>query len=213
MSEAQRDAAIKDGQRPFVLISLIVCAASVSLAVSPSLYGLLGALFGCLALIIAYIDSRSFIIPDLLTGAGLILGLASAIALRGQYPIDALQDAGIRGVVIALIFFGLRWIYRMLRGRQGIGLGDVKLAAVAGVWLDWPMIPVAIELACAAAICAHLFRQATLRRRVRGTGMVPYGLFFAPAIWATWVVQAAFLNDSFAWALGPGLRGIAAGWR
>jgi len=211
MTEAHRDAVIKEGQRPVTLILLIVCAALVSLSVSPNPYGVLGALFGCLALMIAYVDSRTFIIPDWLTGAGLLLGLASAVALRAQYPIEALQDACLRGFVVASIFFGLRWLYRMLRGRQGIGLGDVKLAAVAGVWLDWPMIPVAIELACAGAICVHMFRQLTLRRRIRGTGMVPFGLFFAPAIWAGWVLQAALLNDLFAW-VGGKFTGLATGW-
>ena len=211
MTEAHRDAVIKDGQRPVTLILLIACAAVVSLFVSPNTYGVLGALFGSLALMIAYVDSRTFIIPDWLTGAGLLLGLASAVALRTQYPIDALQDACLRGFVVASIFFALRWLYRLLRGRQGIGLGDVKLAAVAGVWLDWPMIPVAIELACAGAICVHMFRQVTLRRKIRATGMVPFGLFFAPAVWAAWVLQAALLNDLFAW-VGGEFSGLATGW-
>ena len=212
MTEAHHDAVIKDGRRPVTLILLIVCAALVSLSVSPNPYGALGALFGCLTLMIAYIDSRTFIIPDWLTGSGLLLGFAGAIVLRGQYPIEALQDACLRGFVVASIFFILRWFYRMLRGRQGIGLGDVKLAAVAGVWLDWPMIPVAIELACAGAICAHMLRQVMLRRRIRATGMVPFGLFFAPAIWVGWVLQAALLNDAFAW-VSVGFRGLAGGWR
>jgi hypothetical protein len=30
--------------------------------------------------------------------------------------------------------------YQRLRGREGIGLGDAKLAGAAGVWLDWPSI-------------------------------------------------------------------------
>src|SRR3569833_1081749 len=84
MTEAHRDAVIKDGQRPVTLTLLIVCAALVSLFVSPNPYGVLGALFGCLALMIAYVDSRNFIIPDWLTGAGLLLGHAGAVALRAQ---------------------------------------------------------------------------------------------------------------------------------
>ena len=36
-------------------------------------------------------------------------------------------------------FFALRYGYARLRGRQGLGLGDVKLAFVAGAWLDWLM--------------------------------------------------------------------------
>ena len=53
---------------------------------------------------------------------------------------------------MAAAFFGLWALYRRLRGREGIGLGDVKLAGVAGVWLDWPTIPVAVEIAALAAL-------------------------------------------------------------
>jgi prepilin signal peptidase PulO-like enzyme (type II secretory pathway) len=34
------------------------------------------------------------------------------------------------------LFFGFRAGYRALRGLEGKGFGDAKLAAVAGVWLD-----------------------------------------------------------------------------
>ena len=50
---------------------------------------------------------------------------------------EAVGIALLRGAVLALLFLGLRALYRRLRGRDGIGLGDVKLAGVAGAWLDW----------------------------------------------------------------------------
>ena len=46
-----------------------------------------------------------------------------------------------------LAFFAFRAGYRRFRGIEGIGLGDVKLAAVAGVWLDWVDLPVAVDIA------------------------------------------------------------------
>ena len=77
-----------------------------------------------------------------------------------------------------------------LRGREGIGLGDVKLAAVAGVWLDWQMIPIAVEIATLSALAVYALRQWVLGRSLRWTSRIPLGLFLAPAIWLAWFLDA-----------------------
>ena len=63
-----------------------------------------------------------------------------------------------------------------------MGLGDVKLAAVAGVWLDWAFLPLVVEIAALSGLAAALYA------RLRGDGLdlkgrLPFGAFFAPAIW------------------------------
>ena len=50
------------------------------------------------------------------------------------------------------LFLGLQTGYRWLRNREGLGSGDVKLAGVAGAWLGWSTIPIAIEVAALAAL-------------------------------------------------------------
>ena len=70
-----------------------------------------------------------------------------------------------RALIIALPLLGLMAGYRALRGRDGLGLGDVKLAAVAGAWLGLPVLFAAIELAALAAIGAYLLNAAIKRRR------------------------------------------------
>jgi leader peptidase (prepilin peptidase) / N-methyltransferase len=83
-------------------------------------------------------------------------------------------------------------LYSRIRGREGIGLGDVKLAGVAGVWLDWSIAPVAIEIAALAALAAYTTRLLYKGRSVRPTNRLPFGLFFAPAIWICWLLQSMF---------------------
>jgi hypothetical protein len=63
-----------------------------------------------------------------------------------------------------LTFLIARIAYRGFRGREGLGLGDVKLAAAAGAWLSLPMLPIAIEIAAITALMLSLF--------VRGSGCV-----------------------------------------
>lgn len=122
-----------------------------------------------------------------------LLSVSLMPVFPGQPPLEAIAVAVLRGLVLALIFFAVRAAYRWLRGRQGIGLGDVKLAAVAGVWLDWPMIPVAVQLATVTALGMYLARQLAEGRSIRSNSRLPFGLFFAPAIWLGWVLDQWFV--------------------
>ncbi len=164
-----------------------------SVVLVPDSRGAWGAGLAMLMVAIAAVDARRFIIPDELTAAALALGLAYA-AIEGADPwAQALAWAVLRGAVPALAFLGVRAAYRRWRGLEGIGLGDVKLAGVAGVWLDYPTIPIAIEIAALAALGAYMVRHLYLRRNVRPTTRLPFGLFLAPAIWVAWILDATLL--------------------
>jgi leader peptidase (prepilin peptidase)/N-methyltransferase len=87
----------------------------------------------------------------------------------------------------------LRILYRRLRGRDGIGLGDIKLAGVAGVWVDWWLLPAVIEVAALAALAVYAVRYLLGRGSVR-LMRLPFGLFLAPAIWLGWLIGSAPLS-------------------
>jgi len=181
----------------FLLALTAVAAVLVSVASAPGAIGVLGAGLAVVMLTIAVIDGTSFIIPNWLNAAGLLLALAHAAV---QEPIGApgtlalaVIAAALRGTVLALVFLLIRSVYVRVRGRQGLGLGDVKLAAVAGAWLDWQMISIALEIATLAALSAYLLRRLALGRPLRTTNRVPFGLFFAPAIWVCWLLETALL--------------------
>jgi len=139
---------------------------------------------------IAFVDARRFIIPNELTAAALALGFLHAAIQDSGSVVEALADAALRGAVLAFAFLSLLFLYRRLRGRDGIGLGDVKLAGVAGVWLDWWVLPGVIEIAALAALAVYAVRYLLGRRPVR-LMRLPFGLFFAPAIWLGWLLGSA----------------------
>jgi leader peptidase (prepilin peptidase)/N-methyltransferase len=171
-------------------ITIVVAAvstAAASMIVVPGALGVAGAGLACLMVGIAAVDARRFIIPDELSAAALALGLVHAAIGPPDAIGEALAIAMLRGGVMALAFFGLWAAYRRLRGRDGIGLGDVKLAGVAGVWLDWPSIPIAVEIAALAALAVCLARWLALGRTISATTRLPFGLFLAPAIWIAWL--------------------------
>jgi leader peptidase (prepilin peptidase)/N-methyltransferase len=167
--------------------------AIASVILVPDWRGICGAGLAVLMVAIAAVDARRFIIPDELTAAALALGLAYAAVEDTELWMQALAWSVLRGVVPALAFLGVRAGYRWWRGREGIGLGDVKLAAVAGVWLDWPTIPIAIEIAAVAALGGYLILHFYFRRAVRPTTRLPFGLFLAPAIWIAWILETTLL--------------------
>ena len=169
-----------------------LAAAAASIWAVPGTSGFLGAGLALLMLAIAIVDYRYFLIPNELTAAALALALVNAALADTPSMVESVAAAALRGAVTMFFFLALRWLYWRLRQREGLGLGDVKLAFVAGAWLDWPMIPVAIEIAALAALAAYGVWQVFGGRPVDTTSRLPFGLFFAPAIWLSWLLGAVF---------------------
>ena len=168
---------------------LAVAAVVVSFLSAPGTVGILGAALVLLMLTIAVIDWRRFVIPNELTAAGFGLAIVHAGVAEPEAMLAAVAVAVLRGAVLALVFLLIRYAYKRLRGRDGIGLGDVKLAGVAGAWLDWSMMPLAVEIAACAALLVYLVRHFAFGRPIAATSRLPFGLFFAPTIWVCWAFE------------------------
>jgi leader peptidase (prepilin peptidase)/N-methyltransferase len=183
---------------PLMLVGTILVvgalAVTVSLAAAHGAAGWLGAGLALVMLAIAVVDRQHFLIPNSLNAAGLALGLVHSVVLEQEDMAAALAGAVLRAAVLALAFFALRVIYARLRGRQGIGLGDVKLAAVAGSWLGWSIMPIAVEIAALSALSDYAVRRYALGRPLRSISRLPFGLYFAPAIWIGWLLQTTILQ-------------------
>jgi leader peptidase (prepilin peptidase)/N-methyltransferase len=175
-----------------MLVALAACAASI--AAAPGLAGWLGAGLALIATAIAVIDARYFIIPNELSAAAFALALVNAAAQAPDAIWQAVGIALLRAAVLALLFYALRAAYRRWRGVEGIGLGDVKLAAVAGAWLDWVTMPIAVEIAALAAIAAFGVRYYTGSRAFDAGLKFPFGLFLAPSIWLGWLIEVMLLS-------------------
>ena len=166
-----------------------VGAVLTSIAVAPGWRGAAGAVLAGFMLAIAVIDYRRMIIPDELNALAFVAGLIAAGVGAEDAPALAILHALVRACLMFALFFGFRAGYRALRGLDGMGLGDVKLAAVAGVWLDWASLPIVVEIAALSALAAALYA------RFRGDAFdpkarLPFGAFFAPAIWICWALIA-----------------------
>jgi leader peptidase (prepilin peptidase)/N-methyltransferase len=174
-----------------VLLGLILLATSAaSIAAAPGADGVCGALLAALMLAIAVIDAERYIIPNQLNGAALVLALFRAWAVGPDAGSPSVMWAILGATAVALPFLALMIGYRRFRGRDGLGLGDVKLAAVAGAWLSLLTVFAVIELATLAALGAYLADAHFRKRTLKATALMPFGLFLAPAIWIGWLVEA-----------------------
>jgi prepilin signal peptidase PulO-like enzyme (type II secretory pathway) len=90
----------------------------------------------------ALIDLQYLRLPDVLTWPAAGLALAGSFALSARHLDDT--GAAVAGAAGALAVAGFVWafstLFRVLRGREAFGLGDVKLMLSLGFsvgWLGW----------------------------------------------------------------------------
>ncbi len=154
---------------------------------------LVGAALAALMLAIAVSDWRRYRVPDRLTAAALVLrGVDLFVDPSGSLREMALE-ATIRAVTMAALFYFFRLAYRGLRGREGLGLGDVKLAAVAGAWVEWRLLPFVVEFAALSGLGIALFRAVRSGAGLRAETKLPFAVGFAPAIFLGWQMQRLHL--------------------
>ncbi|MGW1421184.1 prepilin peptidase [Bradyrhizobium manausense] len=184
---------------PLVLSLALLVGVFASLVTAPAAEGLYGAFLAALMLAIAVSDARHYLIPNELSGAAFALALLRAAAFVPDVGAEALLWPLVRAVAVGLPLLLLMLAYRRWRGRDGLGLGDVKLAAVCGAWLDLATVAAVIELAALLAIGAYVANAALQRTPLRGTAFLPFGLFLAPSIWVGWLGETWYLNWLGGW--------------
>lgn len=96
----------------------------------------------------------------------------------------------------ALILLVIRWTYKALRGRQGMGLGDVKLLAMIAAFLGFGGALLAFFVGVLAATAYALVLLAT--RRATAQSKLPFGSFLGVG----GLFAAAFGTHILNWYLG-----------
>ena len=143
-----------------------------------------GCVLGWTALVLAWIDWRTFRLPDRLTLPLLLAGLLACAATDPQ----ALPDRAAAAAAGWLAFRLLSAAYHRLRGRPGLGAGDAKLLAAGGAWLGLADLPLMV-LCGALATLALALALAAIRGRghLRPDLAIPFGPGLALALWALWL--------------------------
>ncbi|MEM8988215.1 MAG: A24 family peptidase [Pseudomonadota bacterium] len=112
---------------------------------------LFGAFLYAVLIYLAIKDSREMILPDIATLPLVAVGLF--FASRSGMLTDGLIGAAVGYVAFVAIEKG----YRAVRGVDGLGRGDAKLAAAGGAWCGWAALPHIVLIASMAGLAYALF--------------------------------------------------------
>jgi leader peptidase (prepilin peptidase)/N-methyltransferase len=124
-----------------------------------TLIGIVGAfVFSWLLVALAVLDAENLWLPDWLTIPGVVLGYLSTVSRTRLFYETPTTDAGpplgptaLRSLLeiaaAAALILIIRWLYRLIRHREGLGLGDAKLMALLAAWLGFPGALLAFALA------------------------------------------------------------------
>lgn len=179
------DAGSTPGPRRYALMAAAAAALGVwaALAQPAPLAAVLTALLGWQLLLIAVIDAEHFRLPDPLTLPMLATGGVAALLLDHTAPLDAVVGAaaGFAGLWM------LAFLYRRLRGREGLGDGDPILLAAGGAWVGWIGLPSVLLWASAAGL-SFVAARLLVGGRVSGEDRLPFGPCLAAGIWLTWML-------------------------
>ena len=102
--------------------------------------GVAAAAFLWALLALTFIDFDTQLLPDDLTLPLLWGGLFAN--MFGLFV--PLRDAVIGAIAGYLTLWSIYWLFKIIRGKEGMGYGDFKLLAALGAWLGWKMLPLIV---------------------------------------------------------------------
>ncbi|MBO6603901.1 A24 family peptidase [Boseongicola sp. H5] len=130
-------------------------------------------------------DFARFEIPDLSTLLLVSLGGLRLMLVPNLPVLDHVLGAVIWPILFGLVGYG----FLRLRGRQGLGFGDVKLMSGLGLWLGFSgTIPMLLGAAVAAIATLLVFRIAEADHSdTLGTSAIAFGPFLCLSTWVVWL--------------------------
>jgi leader peptidase (prepilin peptidase) / N-methyltransferase len=142
-------------------------------------------------LVVAFIDIDHKIIPDAISIPGIVIGFGYSL-LPGS-PVSVLES--VLGIVIGGgLLYVIGVLFQLIRHKEGMGFGDVKLLAMIGAWMGWKALPMVILI---SSLAGTLIGGACLLIGGRKLSeRIPFGpflvlgsflcLFFARDIYMLW---------------------------
>ena len=133
-----------------------------------------------LLLVLSVIDWRTYIIPNGINLAIFLLGVVRLISDFGNWPTYLIGM-----VSVSLVFL----LLHMLTGGNGLGMGDVKLVAAAGLLLGWQNMILSVLVGSVSGAIIHSIRMK------HGAGhKLAFGPYLAAGIWLSALVGQPLID-------------------
>ncbi len=126
--------------------------------------------------IIFFTDLEHFIIPNQISYT--LSFLAIILSLLNLHPfIKSFYEVLIGGMVSGLILYITAKLYLILRKKEGMGMGDVKMITMIGLWLGLQNTIIIIVLS--SIIGALLGIILILLKKIKNDQLIPFGSFLS----------------------------------
>tara|TARA_B100001175_G_scaffold312786_1_gene319360 strand:+ start:473 stop:1237 length:765 start_codon:yes stop_codon:yes gene_type:complete len=176
----------------YFLVELIAAVSFLSIyfVFGTSITTLLLLILSVFFIIIFFIDLKHYIIPNELTFPLMVIGFLKSFdpnlnkAIFPNY-INSL----IGGLIGYLIIWFIIFVYKKIRNKEGMGLGDAKLLAVVGFWFGWLSIPFTIFISSLVALIFVI--PSVLNKSRNMASQIPFG----PYIIIGSIVYVSFANE------------------
>ena len=141
-------------------------------------------------IIIFFIDLKHFIIPNVLTFPLMVIGfLKSFDPNLNQTIFPNYINSLVGGLFGYLIIWSIIFLYKNIRKKEGMGLGDAKLMAVIGFWFGWISIPFTIFISSTVALIIVIPSLINQSRKM--SSEIPFG----PYIIIGCILYVTFANQ------------------
>jgi leader peptidase (prepilin peptidase)/N-methyltransferase len=127
----------------------------------------------CSLIVIAFIDFSHWIIPNVITIPGIIVGGVASFWILEVTPMESILGILVGGGGLYLVAF----FYQLIARREGMGGGDIKLLAMLGAFIGWKGVLFTILTASATGTVAGLAMIVNQKKGVQTR--VPFGPFLS----------------------------------
>jgi leader peptidase (prepilin peptidase)/N-methyltransferase len=148
-------------------------------------------LFACAMIVLFVIDLQHRILPNVITVPGVVVGFAVSLWLPPGWLSSSL------GLLLGGgVLFSIGEVYYRTRGVEGMGMGDVKMLAMIGAFLGWPLMLLTLILATFSGAIVGLAMIVSGRGGAKAA--LPFGTFLAVGALVSAVVGQPIVD----WYLG-----------
>ena len=157
---------------PIVELTTAFVFAGGVIVYGPSALSAVRLAFACALIVLFAIDLRHRILPDVITLPGIVAGFAASWFLPPGWISSLIGIAGGGGILLAIAE-----VYYRVRGQEGLGMGDVKMLAMIGAFLGWPLMVLTLVFASFAGSIVGVALIASGRGNLQAA--LPFGTFLA----------------------------------
>lgn len=148
-------------------------------------------------IVITFIDLEHRIIPNIISIPGIIAGFGVRMVFAGKaFMLPAAIDSAIGVIVGGGFLYLVAMAYEKLKKQEGLGGGDVKLAAMLGAFFGWRAVIFILLMSSLLGSIIGLIFMIALRKNFKFS--IPFGPFLSVAGLAYLFFGTTLIN----WYLG-----------